>query len=146
MLRFGAILDPGGGVLAKLLPWHRRGLSFVLGRPEDPFPWIGLEDALRLIEFCLHESVSGPVNAVSPDVVTQEEFARYAAALTGHRLLSRLPLWTLRLLLGEMSRALTDRQTIVPEKILRLGFRFSRDLPNGELCPGHSIPYSRSLL
>ncbi len=127
-LRFGAILDPGGGVLSKLLPWHRRGLCFVLGGADDPFPWIGLGDALRLVEFCLAEPVSGPVNGVSPEGVTQEEFARFLSATTGHRLLGRMPGWALRLGLGEMSRALTDCQDIRPAKALRHGFHFTQDL------------------
>ncbi|HXX92022.1 MAG TPA: NAD-dependent epimerase/dehydratase family protein, partial [Planctomycetota bacterium] len=61
LLRFGAILHPSGGILARLLPWHRRGLSFILGGRQDPFPWIGLSDAVSLAQFCLEEPVAGPV-------------------------------------------------------------------------------------
>ena len=127
-LRFGAILDPNGGALTRLLPWHRLGLGFVLGGAADPFPWIGLADALRLIEYCLREPVAGPINAVSPDPVTQEDFARLLSASTAHRLLGRVPRRALWLALGELSRALTDRQRVSAARILGLGFEFRQDL------------------
>jgi uncharacterized protein (TIGR01777 family) len=128
MLRFGAVLDPGGGILSRLLPWHRRGLSFVIGGAGDPFPWIGLGDALGLVEFCLGAPLRGPVNGASPETVTQEEFARLLAAATGHRLLGRMPGWALRLALGEMARALVDRQHVLPARALGHGFVFRQDL------------------
>jgi hypothetical protein len=127
-LRFGAILDPSGGYLGKLLPWFRRGFCFVLGGASDPFAWIGLEDAVRFIEFCLDHPVDGPVNVVSPEETSQEEFAHLLAASMGHRLMGRLPRWALRLGLGELSRALSDRQRVVPAKAVRQGFEFRQDL------------------
>lgn len=127
MLRFGAILGPGGGYLGKLLPWFRRGFSFVLGREEDPLAWIGLEDAVGLIAFCLEQPVEGPVNGVSPEPVTQGEFAHLLAAGVGRRLKGRIPGWMLRLGLGELSRALLDRQNVLPAKALQQGFLFRQD-------------------
>jgi uncharacterized protein (TIGR01777 family) len=143
MLRFGAILDPGGGVLSRLLRWHRRGLSFVLGGPGDPFPWIGLEDAARLVEFCLETPLRGPVNGVSPEGVTQEEVARLLSAATGHRLLGRLPGWALRLALGEMARALVDRQRVLPAQVQRHGFVFHQDFLASCLAPEGPRPASQ---
>lgn len=141
-LRFGAILDPGGGYLGKLLPWFRRGFCFVLGGASDPLAWVGLEDAVRLIEFCLLHPVEGPVNGVAPEPLTQEEFARLLAAAVGRRLRGRIPGWMLRLGLGELSRALLDRQDVVPAKALQEGFLFRQDL----LSACYSMPYSRNLL
>lgn len=128
MLRFGAILHPAGGLLGRLLPWHRRGICFVLGDASAPVPWIGREDAVRLIEFCLDKPLEGPVNAISPEPTTQEELARLLAASQGRRLSGRFPRWALRLALGELARAVTDRQHVVPFKALRHGFSFRQDL------------------
>ena len=139
MLRFGAILDPSGGYLGKLLPWFRRGFCFALGRALDPFAWVGLEDAVRFIEFCLENPLEGAVNVVSPEETTQEEFAHLLAASAGHRLTGRVPRWALRLGLGELSRALIDRQRVIPAKALRQGFLFRQDLPSACLV-GSPLP------
>lgn len=128
LLRFGAILDPRGGYLGRLLPWLHRGVRFVLGEEEASFPWVGLEDAIRFISFALESPVSGPVNVVSPDGVTQGEFARLLAASLGRRVAGRLPRWMLRLAWGEMARAITDRQAVTPAKATASGFRFQQDL------------------
>jgi uncharacterized protein len=144
-LRFGAVLDPSGGYLGTLLPWYRRGLGFVFGGAADPFAWVGMEDALRSIEFCLEAPIEGPVNVVSPEPTTQEDFARLLSASRGHRLTGRIPRWALRLGLGELARALIDRQEVAPAKLLRQGFRFRQDL-SAACLQGYSMPYSLSLL
>lgn len=126
-LRFGAILGPSGGYLGKLVPWFERGFGFVLGEAEAPLAWVGLEDAVRFVEFALERPVAGAVNVAAPEEVTQGEFARLLAASLGRRLAGRLPNWVLRLGWGEMSRALTDRQRVVPAKALGLGFPFLQD-------------------
>ncbi|MCS7270328.1 MAG: TIGR01777 family oxidoreductase, partial [Gemmataceae bacterium] len=67
-LRFGAVLSPRGGALAKLLPAFRFGLGAVLGSGRQWFAWISSEDAVAAIHHCLmEESLHGPVNIVAPE-------------------------------------------------------------------------------
>jgi NAD dependent epimerase/dehydratase family enzyme len=119
LLRFGAVLDPSGGCLGRLLPLMRRGLCFVFGDPGDRFSWISLEDALRLLEFAMErESLRGVLNATAPVAATQGAFARAAAALAGRRVLGRLRSRLLRRRLGVFS----DIQDVAPVRALQEGF------------------------
>jgi uncharacterized protein (TIGR01777 family) len=139
LLRFGTILDPGGGYLARVLPWFRWGLCMQLGGESDRFPWVGLEDAIRFIQFCLETPVSGPFNVVSPEILTQGEFAHLLSASLGRRLLGRIPGGALRLLLGELSRALLDRQDISPARALGQGFDFRQTVLDACLGPARPL-------
>jgi len=125
LLRFGTVLDPAGGYLAKLLPLWRHGLCFVVGRARDRFAWISREDAVRLIEFAVNdEALRGPVNAVAPRAATQAELARVAAQAAGRHVVGRLPRRVLRFALGEFARAFTDSQDVRPRRVLSRGFAF----------------------
>ena len=122
-LRFGAILDPSGGYLGALRPFHRHGLAFVLGDPADRVSWISLLDALRMIEFAMRTpSVQGALNVTAPVAATQEALARAAAARAGRRVLGRLRTGLLRASLGELASALVDVQDVAPAKALQEGF------------------------
>jgi hypothetical protein len=119
LLRFGAVLDPSGGCLGRMLPLMRRGLCFVLGDPGDRFSWVSLEDALRMIEFAMgHEAVRGALNVTAPVAATQGAFARAAAALAGRRVLGRLRSRLIRRSLGVFS----DIQDVAPARALQEGF------------------------
>ena len=70
-LRFGVVLSPAGGALAKMLPIFRAGLGGKLGSGRQWISWVALPDAVRAIEFALQTaSLSGPVNVVAPNPVT----------------------------------------------------------------------------
>lgn len=129
LLRFGTVLDPSGGYLGRMLPFLRRGLCFVLGRPRDRFSWVSLEDAVRFVAFALERpSLRGPVNVTAPRALTQGEFARTVARWLGRRVLGRLPRSALRLALGELASAFVDWQDVRPVRARAEGFRFSRTL------------------
>jgi uncharacterized protein len=119
ILRFGAVLDPSGGYLGRVLPLMRRGLCFVMGDPGDRFSWISLEDALRMVEFAMRkESFRGALNVTAPVAATQGAFAKAAASLAKRRVLGQLRSRRLRASLG----LLTDIQDVAPAASLQEGF------------------------
>src|ERR1022692_1060964 len=76
-LRFGVVLSPAGGALAKMLPPFRLGLGGRIGSGHQYMSWIALEDAVGVIQRALiTKTLSGPVNAVSPYPVTNIEFTQ----------------------------------------------------------------------
>lgn len=76
-LRFGVILSPRGGALAKMLTPFRLGLGGRIGSGRQWMSWIALDDAVGSIYHAMcTERLGGPVNAVSPNPVTNLEFTK----------------------------------------------------------------------
>ncbi|MFQ5717943.1 MAG: TIGR01777 family oxidoreductase [Acidobacteriota bacterium] len=106
-LRFGVILDTGGGALARMLPPFRLGLGGRIGNGRQFMSWIALDDAVTVITKALAEPEwSGPINAVSPSPVTNAEFSRTLARVLSRPAMLPMPAIVARLAFGEMADAL----------------------------------------
>jgi NAD dependent epimerase/dehydratase family enzyme len=70
-------------------------------------------------------SVSGPVNVVSPEPVTNAEFTRILARVLGRPALLSVPAFVLRFAFGELAdETLLSSQRAAPARLLATGFRF----------------------
>jgi hypothetical protein len=125
-LRFGIILTPRGGALAKLLPMFRAGLGGVIGSGRQYWPWISLDDATGVIEHALFTGdLRGPVNAVAPQECTNREFTAALARALKRPAIVPAPAFALRLALGEMAdAALLSGQRVQPAKLLASRYTF----------------------
>jgi uncharacterized protein (TIGR01777 family) len=104
LLRFGVVLGSGGGALAKMLPLFRLGLGGPMGTGRQWMSWVALNDAVGSILFALtNASLSGPVNVVAPQPVTNEEFAQTLARVLGKRARLSVATWALHLAFGPMA-------------------------------------------
>jgi hypothetical protein len=124
--RFGAVLDPRGGALGKMLPPFLVGAGGPVGSGRQPLPWVALDDALGAILFALTDSgLSGPVNTVAPEHTTQAEFARVLGRVLRRPAFAPLPAPAVRLVFGELGEALLLRGARVePRALARRGFHF----------------------
>lgn len=125
-LRFGVVLSPEAGALAKMLPIFRLGLGGRLGGGRQWLSWISLTDAVRAIEFALESrSLTGPVNVVAPSPVTNAEFARMLGRALGRPALLPVPAFALKVAFGEMAQAtILEGARVVPAKLEEAGFEF----------------------
>jgi uncharacterized protein len=125
-MRFGIVLSHEGGALQRMIPFYRAGLGCQLGTGRQWMSWISLEDAVGAIRFALtNAGLSGPVNAVSPDSVTNAGFTRALGRIFGHQLPMPIPPFVLRLVLGPMAdEALLASAHVVPGKLSRAGYPF----------------------
>ena len=125
-LRIGLVLHPKGGALAKMLPAFRMGLAGKLGSGTQYWSWIALPDMLAAIEFILNNSrVSGAVNMVGPNPVTNAEFTKTLGAVLQRPTLFTAPRFALRWMMGEMAdEALLASFRMVPRKLQDAGFAF----------------------
>ncbi|MDD5655907.1 MAG: TIGR01777 family oxidoreductase [Elusimicrobia bacterium] len=123
-LRIGPVLGPGGGLLGRLVPPFRAFLGATLGGGRQWLPWISRTDFAGLAAHLLQAEVSGPVNAVGPNPVTNEGFSVELARTLGRPCFLRVPAFALRLALGEMADVLLQGQRAVPKKALDSGFSF----------------------
>lgn len=124
--RFGNVLSRQGGMLPVLLPLFRLGLAGRLGRGDQIWPWIaGPEIPHAVMHVLEHTELSGPVNFVAPEPVTNEEFTRTLAGAVGRPAVFRVPEFALKLAPGHMAEEmLLGGARVVPEKLERSGYRF----------------------
>jgi uncharacterized protein (TIGR01777 family) len=124
-LRTGIVLGAGGGALPKLLPAFRLGLGGRIGDGQQPMPWIHLQDIVDIVVAALNDSsLRGAINAVSPNPVTNIEFAKTLGVSLRRPTAIPIPARMLRLAMGEASTVLLGGQRAIPSKLIASGFEF----------------------
>ena len=133
--RLGVVLAGQGGALPRMALPFRLGVGGVIGSGRQYWSWIEAGDLVRVLELCLAlDTLAGPVNAVAPVPVTNREFTRALGLVLRRPTLVPLPAPAVRLLLGEMGRALLlDSARVLPRRLERAGFRFRHPDPEAAL-------------
>ncbi len=125
--RFGMVLSPNGGALAKMLLPFRLGLGGPAGNGRQFMSWIDIEDLCGAVAHIIeNRSLHGPVNLASPQPVRNKEFSQTLGKTLHRPAVLPAPALALRLLLGEKADALLLSSTrAVPQKLLDSGFSFT---------------------
>jgi uncharacterized protein len=125
--RFGVVLGPGQGALAKMVPIFRLGLGGRLGSGQQWMSWISLEDAVAAIVFALKtQALAGALNVTSPNPVTNAAFTRELAKAVRRPAIIPAPAFALRLALGPMAdEALLASIRAVPSRLIAAEFQFA---------------------
>jgi len=125
-LRTGIVLSPHGGALAQMLWPFKLGLGGVLGGGDQYMSWVAIDDMLGIVEHALtDESMTGPVNAVAPQAVSNREFTKTLGAVLGRPTFLPAPAFALRVVLGEMADALLlGSARVDPAALLTTGFEW----------------------
>jgi uncharacterized protein (TIGR01777 family) len=125
ILRTGLVLDKQAGVLPRLTLPFNFFIGGPLGKGNQWWSWISLQDQVRAMKFLLEkEDARGMFNLTAPSPVTMEQFGKTLGKVI-HR-----PYWfptlsfMLKLLLGEMSTLVLDGQRVLPRRLLDAGFDF----------------------
>ncbi len=122
-VRLGIVLSAKGGALGALGRVAKLGGAGAIGGGQQRWSWVSMDDAVGAIEHVLHtESLNGAVNVVSPEVVTQGEFARTLRRVVGMPLGVPAPGWMVRALIGEMGDVLLRGNATSAGKLMRSGF------------------------
>lgn len=124
--RFGIILDKDGGALAKMLPPFRMGIGGRIGDGKQWMSWIGLADVIGALEFVIeNQALSGPVNFVAPNPVTNATFTSALGRILGRPTFLPVPAFGARLAFGEMADALLlSSQRVEPKRLNETAYRF----------------------
>ena len=134
--RFGVVLTPAGGALAKLLPPAQLGAGGPLGSGRQWWSVVGLDDVVGAIHAAIaRAALTGPVNVVLPDPVRSADFARALGHVLHRPSALRTPAFVLRLALGreQADAVLLSSQRVVPTRLLGAGFVFRRPTLDGTL-------------
>jgi uncharacterized protein (TIGR01777 family) len=124
--RFGLVLSSLGGILNKLRLPFKFGAGAIMGTGTQYQPWVAIDDAVAAIEYILDNSaLSGPVNIVAPQAVTNYEFTAILGQVLRRPMMFSLPAPLLKLAPGNMARELLLASTrVVPRKLNDSGFMF----------------------
>lgn len=125
--RFGVVLAPDGGAMQQMVsPLMHTKFSAVIGSGKQAFPWVSIQDVCRAITFLIeHKDAQGVYNVVAPQLISQKHLA-HALAIAYHAWATvPVPGWAFHSLMGEMSSALLNGQTVSPSRLLEAGFDFS---------------------
>jgi hypothetical protein len=101
-------------------------IGFQAGEGKQWTSWIGRDELASIIEFALtNESLSGSVNATSPNPLRNAEFAVVASQALEQKCGGAMPAFLVRLIMGEMGEELLlASRHIQPVKLLAAGYRF----------------------
>lgn len=126
-LRIGPVLEKGGGMLAKILPSFNLGLGSQIGNGKQWLSWIDRDDLIKLIFFVINQpNIEGPINATSPNPVTNKEFSLALAKILHRPCFLKTPEFIFKLLFGQMAEEIMlNGQKILPAKAISYGFEFS---------------------
>jgi uncharacterized protein len=126
-VRTGVVQSPSGGTLRLLYPLFAAGLGGRLGDGRQWLSWVGLDDLLDVyLQALVDTSLSGPLNAVAPEPVRNDEYTSTLARVLNRPAVIPVPGFGPRLLLGpegdrELARA---SQRVIPQRLTDAGHRF----------------------
>lgn len=126
-VRTGLVQTPAGGILRLQYPLFAAGLGGPLGSGRQWQSWIGIDDLADIYHRALYDdTLTGPVNAVAPTPVRNEDYTRTLARVLHRPALLRVPALAPRLLLGQEG---TDEfalasQRVVPARLTDLNHTF----------------------
>ena len=125
-LRIGVALSPRGGALGKQLAAFKAGAGATLGGGKQWMPWITVNDVVGAAYHCLMtDALSGPVNAVGPNPVTNRTFAKTLGRVLRRPAFMWLPRTALRVMFGQLAdEALLASMKARPAKLAASGFAF----------------------
>ena len=135
-LRIGVVLAADGGALAKMVPIFRKGVGGRLGSGRQFMSWVSLDDVTSVVDFALLRSeLSGPVNVVSPNPVTNAEFTKTLASVLGRPAVIPTPAFALRMAVGKRmaDEILLGGAQVVPKTLQQHGFEWSHPDLEGAL-------------
>ena len=125
-LRLGVVMDHAGGALSKMLLPFKMCVGGIIGNGQQYWSWLTADEAARMFQYAVNnESLSGPVNAVSPAPATNYEFTKALGRVLHRPTIFPLPAFMAKLVLGEMAQDLILASTrVIPAKLQAAGYQF----------------------
>ncbi len=124
--RFGVVLAGEGGMLPLISKPFRLGVGGPLGDGQQYFSWIAADDLIGVLhEAIVNDALEGPINAVAPDEVTNNEFTRTLAAVLHRPAFFRVPAGVMKFVAGQLAEEVVlASQRTRPEVLEKTGFQF----------------------
>ncbi|MDD2504450.1 MAG: DUF1731 domain-containing protein, partial [Clostridia bacterium] len=122
-IRTGLVLGKEGALKRMALPF-KYYIGGPLGSGLQWFSWIHIQDLTAMLKYIIENPcLSGPVNAVSPKAVRMKDFYRILGKVMNRPSWLPIPAFVLKLALGQLSEMLLTGQRVLPDKIMKAGFK-----------------------
>lgn len=129
--RQGVVLTRRGGILERLLTPFRLGVGGRVGNGRQWWSWVALDDLVEAYRFALAGELTGAVNLLSPNPVTNVQFTRALGRALRRPTIFPFPAVAARAVFGEMGEeVLLGSQRALPKRLVDAGFAFR----HGELA------------
>jgi uncharacterized protein (TIGR01777 family) len=127
VLRIGIVLNKRGGALAEFVKPAKFGLATILGKGNQIVSWIHQIDLCNIILFAIeNKQIEGIYNAVAPNPVSNKELTlTVASKYFKHHLNINVPVFILKIMLGEMSIEVLKSAKVSSKKLQQQGFEFN---------------------
>ncbi len=124
--RIGPVLSTAGGVLETMIPAFKLGTGGWLGDGSQWLSWITLRDVVRAFRFVVEgEAVSGAINLVAPNPVTNRQFAKALGRAMHRPAVMSVPKFAAQLVFGEVIEEVgLASARVTPRLLLEAGFEF----------------------
>jgi uncharacterized protein (TIGR01777 family) len=120
IMRLGVVFGRDGGALTKILPLFQKGIGGKLGSGKQYMSWIHLADLTNMfLRVLTDNSVTGPVNCVSPYPITNRELTNFLAKEYDKKAFVAAPAAMLKLVIGEGASILLESTKVAPDVILK---------------------------
>jgi uncharacterized protein len=125
--RIGIVLSNTGGALVAFKQSLPFGIASILGNGKQVVSWIHIDDLSRLFLYAIeNEQLQGSYNAVAPKPVSNKALTiALAKSIKGSFYIPlHVPIFVLKIMLGDRSIEVLKSATVSAEKIKHAGFTF----------------------
>jgi uncharacterized protein (TIGR01777 family) len=124
--RTGQVLSSEGGMLKEMLPPFKLGVGGPLAGGAQYLAWIHIDDEIGILLWALdNDSVSGTINASSPNPATNKEFSKALGRALNRPAVMPVPGLVLDLKFGkEFGQVLRGGARVIPRRTEELGYEF----------------------
>lgn len=125
--RFGVVVAGEGGMIGQLLLPFKLGMGGRIGSGEQYLSWIAIDDLLSvLLESIMNDDLEGPVNAVAPSIITNQEFTDAMGSVLHRPTIVPVPVMAAKAAFGQMAdELLLASQRAEPARLNSVDFHFS---------------------
>jgi len=125
-MRLGVVLSKTGGALAKMWQPFQLGVGGVLGDGRQMMSWVSLDEIPYVVDHLIKtEDISGPVNVVAPQAVSNAQFTKILGQVIHRPTFLPVPAFVIRLLFGEMGQGLLlEGAHVIPRRLQASGYQF----------------------
>jgi uncharacterized protein (TIGR01777 family) len=96
-----------------------------IGSGEQWFPWIHIEDVVKIFLFAIdNDKVKGALNASSPNPLRMKEFCKTLGRVMHRPSLFKVPAFIIKILFGEAADVLLSGAKVIPQRTIEYGYKF----------------------